>query len=266
MGIEIKSRWSGNVIYTAESAGTVHEAVLAAIKAGADLYGADLYGANLSGADLSGADLLAAIKAGADLYGANLSGANLSGANLYGADLYGADLYGANLSGADLYGADLSGANLSGANLYGADLSGANLSGSNLYGANLYGANLSRANLSGANLSGAKNAERAAAQTVIAAQGELRVWKKLREGVAELRIPAEARRSNASGRKCRAEYAVVVSLPEECEVGHSMHDDSFEYRVGETVRPRQPWCEDRWQECASGIHFYITREEAEAHT
>ena len=220
MGIEIKSRWHGNIIYTAKTAGTVHEAVLAAIKAGANLYGADLSGANLYGADLSGANL-----SGANLYGANLSRANLSRADLSRADLSRADLSGADLSRADL----------------------------------------SRADLSGANLSGAKNAALSLAMTIVPAQGDLVAWKKLREGVAELRIPREARRSNATGRKCRAEYAVVVSLPDGCEVGHSLHDGTFEYRVGETVQPREPWCEDRWQECASGIHFYITREEAEAH-
>ena len=46
--------------------------------------------------------VIEAMKSGADLSRANLSGANLSGADLYGADLSGADLSGADLSGADL--------------------------------------------------------------------------------------------------------------------------------------------------------------------
>ena len=61
---------------------TIKEALLLAVKDGANLTGADLSGADLSGADLSRADLS----------GANLSGANLSGADLSGADLSGADL------------------------------------------------------------------------------------------------------------------------------------------------------------------------------
>ena len=81
--------------------------------------------------------VVAAVKGGADLYGANLRGANLRGANLRGANLYGANLRGANLRGANLYGADLGGANLRGANLYGADLGGANLYGADLGGADL---------------------------------------------------------------------------------------------------------------------------------
>jgi hypothetical protein len=167
----------------------------------------------------------------------------------------GADLYGANLSGANLYGADLSGANL-----YGADLSGANLSGGDLSGADLSGADLSRANLSGV-----KNLPPlAVAQTLIVGDGDLVGWKKCRGGVVvKLLIPAAAKRSNATGRKCRAEYAHVLAV-EGASVGLSLYDGSTVYAVGETVRPNG-WCLDRWRECAHGIHFYLTREEAEAH-
>jgi hypothetical protein len=240
----------------------------------ANLSGANLSGANLYGADLSGANLYGADLSGANLSGANLSGANLSGANLSRADLSGANLSGANLSGADLSGADLYGADLSGANLYGANLSGANLSRANLYGADLSGANLSGANLSGAdlsgaNLSGAKNAELAAAMTMIAPAGDLIVWKKCRHGIlAKLLIPADAKRSNAAGRKCRAEFAQVIALEtvdgSAVDVARSKHDSGFVYRAGDTVRPHK-FDADRWQECAGGIHFFLTREEAAAY-
>jgi len=152
-----------------------------------------------------------------------------------GADLSGANLYGANLSRADLSRADLSGADLSGANLYGADLSGA------------------------------KNAELAIAQTRILPDGDLIGWKKcLREVIVKLRIPAEAKRSHAFGRKCRAEWVQVLEVIGG-EVATSMHDGTTTYRVGETVRP-DSWS-DNWQdECAGGIHSYITRAEAEAHS
>ena len=171
--------------------------------------GLELYGANLSRADLSGA---------------NLSGANLSGANLSGADLSRADLSGANLSGADLYGADLYGANLSRA-----DLSGANLSGANLSGADLSGANLSRADLSGADLSGAKNGELALAMTRILPDGEIIGWKKCAENIlVKLAIPADAKRSHAFGRKCRAESARVLEIIG-AEKAVSLHDPRFIY-------------------------------------
>ena len=97
--IEIKSRFSGKVIFSVE-AESLKIAVELAIKSGANLSRADLYGAYLSRAYLSGANL-----SRADLSRANLSGADLSRAYLSGADLSRADLSGANLSGADLSGA-----------------------------------------------------------------------------------------------------------------------------------------------------------------
>jgi hypothetical protein len=121
------------------------------------------------------------------------------------------------------------------------------------------------ADLSRANLSGVKNLPPlAVAQTLIVGDGDLVGWKKCRGGVVvKLLIPAAAKRSNATGRKCRAEYAHVLAV-EGASVGLSLYDGSTVYAVGETVRPNG-WCLDRWRECAHGIHFYLTREEAEAH-
>jgi len=242
--IEIKNRWTNELIRTVQAE--------------------TLAGANLAGADLASADLYRADLAGANLDRADLAGANLDRADLDRADLAGADLAGANLCRANLASADLASANLAGANLCRANLASANLASADLASANLAGANLAGANLAGADLAGANLDPLVIARLSITPRGELVAYKRLVEGVAELRIPADARRSNATGRKCRAEWAVVVVLPNGCDVGHSLHDNTFEYRVGETVRPHE-WCEDRWQECAGGIHFYLTREEAEAH-
>jgi hypothetical protein len=266
--VEIKSIW-GTLLFEHEApdntlAKTLREANLR----GANLYGADLRGANLRvanlyGADLRGANLRGANLYGADLRGANLYGAYLRGANLRGANLYGADLRGANLYGADLYGADLRGANLYGADLRGANLYGANLRGANLYGADLRGANLRGANLYGANLRGAKNSELAIAMTRILPEGQLIGWKKCRDNViVKLQIPAKAKRSHAFGRKCRAEYAKVLEIIGADEAV-STYDPSFRYKKGDTIRPVQGWDENWTEECAPGIHFFITREEAE---
>jgi len=259
--MEIRSRWDNSCLWTGEIESTGGDArdMRAAVKA-AILSGANLFGANLSRADLSGADL-----SRADLSRANLSRANLFGANLFGVNLPGADLFGANLFGADLSRADLSRANLSRANLFGANLFGANLSG-----ADLSGANLSGANLSGANLFGAKNAELAIARTRILPEGSLIGWKKCEGGkIVKLRIPEGAKRSHAFGRKCRAERAEVLEIigPRggKCDTATASHDPSFVYRVGETVVPKNGFSENWQEECEAGIHFYITRLEAENH-
>ncbi len=169
-------------------------------------------------------------------------------------------LYGANLGGADLRGTDLGGANLRNADLY-----GANLGGADLRGANLRGADLRNADLRGANLRGAKNIPALVeAQTSILPEGELVGWKKCQgDVIVELLIPSDAKRSNATGRKCRASYAVVVAV-HGAEEGRSSFDGNFVYRPGEVVRPVGAFDDNRWDECSSGIHFFITRAEADA--
>ena len=147
-------------------------------------------------------------------------------------------------------------ADLSRADLYGADLSRANL-----YGADLYGANLSGANLYGANLSEIQQAR----LSIVPDSGAFEAWKKCANGVlVRLSIPADARRSNATGRKCRAEFVDVLEVIGANE-GRSQYDNGKTvYRVGERVHC-DDWEGDRWQDCAGGIHFFITRAEAQAY-
>ena len=143
--------------------------------------------------------------------------------------------------------------------LHGAIKSGADLSRANLYGANLYGADLSRADLYGA-----KNAELVIARTRILPEGDLIGWKKCRNGViVKLRIPSEAKRSHAFGRKCRAEFAEVLEIFGS-DLGCSQHDGTTRYEVGKRVTCDK-WSDDWQEECAGGIHFFITRLEAEAY-
>ncbi|QTO46369.1 pentapeptide repeat-containing protein [Burkholderia latens] len=177
--------------------------------------------------------------------------ANLGGANLYGADLRDADLRGANLGGANLYGADLRDA----------DLRDANLGGANLGGADLRDADLRGADLRDANLGDVKNL----VFQIIPEEGAFIGWKKLKGGViAKLEIPADAKRnSTLVGRKNRAEFVRVLELFG-AEEGVSQHDGGTVYRVGEIVRP-DSYNDDIRLECTNGIHFFITRAEAEAY-
>ena len=161
--IEIKSRWTGAVLYSGEHA-NVKKAVEAAVKAGVYLADANLTGANLTGAyladaDLTDADLTGAYLAGADLAGADLARANLTGADLSSVSLGRANLGGAGLSSVNLSRANLTGADLARANLTGADLTDAHLSSVNLTGATLTGATLTGADLSGADLADATLAD-----------------------------------------------------------------------------------------------------------
>ena len=160
------------------------------------------------------------------------------------------------------------------ADLTGADLTGANLTGANLTRADLTGADLTGADLTGADLTGAKNIPNMARlrTQIVPDDGPFRGYKKLADGyVAILDVPESAQRSNATGRKCRVSEAVVRRIyhpdhPEaDVQEGRSRHDAAFIYRVGETVRPTELFDENRWNECGSGIHLFITRAEAEAY-
>ena len=188
---------------------------------------------------------------------------------LLGAYLRYADLRGADLRGADLFRADLRGANLRGANLRGACLCDADLYGACLRGADLRGADLRGADLRGANLS-----ELTVAQTsILPDEGAIIGWKKALalDGapiIVKLLIPSDAKRSNSTGRKCRANKARILdlqdrqgnSLPPDT-TAYSSFDPDFTYKKGETVHV-EDFDTNRWNECAPGIHFFITRIEA----
>ena len=232
---------------------------------GADLCEAELCGANLQGANLQRADLYGANLYEADLCGTNLYEADLCGVDLCGTNLYEADLCGTNLYEANLYGANLCGANLREADLCEVDLRRANLCGANLRGADLYGADLRGANLYGTDLRGANNIPFVPMDCPDT--GPFVAWKKANRHIVKLEIPADARRSSATGRKCRCDKAKVIEIqeldgsPSELTEVASGYDPNFVYRVGE-IAEEPIYDENRWEECAPGIHFFINRQEA----
>lgn len=214
----------------------------------------DGFRANLQGADLRRADLQKADLQGVDLRGANLREANLREANLWGAGLRGANLQGADLREANLHGAKLHGAALHGANLRWADLHGATLWGADLHGADLHGAKLREADLRGVT----------ALYLQCPETGSFTAYKKLNNNaIATLEIPEEAKRSSATTRKCRAEKVRVLKIERNGEeINSEMSAWWGLYEVGkETVADK--WDCDRWNECSHGIHFFVTRAEAE---
>lgn len=88
--------------------------------------------------------------------------------------------------------------------------------------------------------------------------------------LAELFIPAHAKRSSAGNAKCRASEAFVVSIVDLAngEYVDRVHHECFtifgkdtDYVVGETVRANG-WEEDRFIECTRGIHFFMNKETA----
>lgn len=92
------------------------------------------------------------------------------------------------------------------------------------------------------------------------------------EILVKLLIPEDAKRSSATSHKCRCDKAKVLGFytitgDEIKDLGPDDHvvsifDESFEYHVGETVTPVCDFDDNRWEECASGIHFFVDRESA----
>ena len=231
----------------------------------ADLHYVDLRYANLRYANLSNADLHYANLSYADLSYANLSYADLRYANLRYANLSNADLHYANLSYADLSYADLRYADLSNADLRNADLHYVDLRYANLRYADLHYANLSYADLSYADLLNAKNVP--FIPYACPDFGMFIAYKKASGYIVELEIPEDAKRLSATTRKCRCDKAKVLRiLNYDRTVAYvkevrSNYDSCFKYKVGEFVSVDN-FNEDRWNECSTGIHFFINFQEA----
>lgn len=91
---------------------------------------------------------------------------------------------------------------------------------------------------------------------------------------AKLLIPADAKRSSACTNKCRASKAKVLGFYDidgnllKIRTARSVYQydrTQFVYTVGEVAVPRKPFDENRFEECASGIHHFMTFEEATAY-
>ena len=226
----------------------------------ANLYRVDLKNANLREVDLRNADLREADLRNANLYGANLNNADLSSADLNKAVLREADLRESNLSNADLRKADLRKADLSNA-----DLGEANIDGADLKEANLLGTNLKNTDIVCAVISEDTKIDYPIACPETSSF--IGYKKAVSEKIVKLQICKDAKRSSATAKKCRCSKALVLAIEnmdgsdsglQEIE---SHFDPCFIYRVGEIAEVYN-FDNDRWRECASGIHFFMDRQDA----
>lgn len=202
-----------------------------------------------------------------DLRNMNLFHTNLSAANLDYAILENSDL-----SRSDFIRTNLSCANLKNANLSYAILDHTNFSNACLAGANLKGAYLNNTILINTNLDGTEYKGKTKLFPLQCPEKgsfigyKAATIKRGHLGIIELLIPEDAKRSSATSRKCRCSKAKVLSITSidgaiNYTFAHSHFDENFIYRVGETVEAKD-FDENRWVECSTGIHFFITRGEA----
>ncbi len=152
-------------------------------------------------------------------------------------------------------------ANLRNANLWNADLRNADLRSANLGNANLWNADLGNA---------IKSLSDLPQLVVYPTEGVFTAWKSISNGhIAKLTVPARAKRTGClQSRKCRAEYVKVLAIYD--RDGKSVGDKKIEsgrggrffYQKGKTVKP-DSYNDNFREECTNGIHFFITRKEAE---
>ena len=157
-------------------------------------------------------------------------------------------------------------ADLSYADLQSADLRSADLSYANLSYANLRYADLRSADLSYADLSYAKQNELTSFLNIACPEeGSFIAYKKANGKIVKLMVTEDAKRSSATTLKCRASKAQTISIenidgtPYDQNFVSSDYDSSFIYRIGEVVEVTT-FDEDRWNECAPGIHFFLSKE------
>ena len=162
---------------------------------------------------------------------------------------------------------DLSYADLSYFDLSNIDLRNANLRYANLEYADLRHTDLSNARLIGASLQDIKiNIHTTGYGLACPEKGSFVGYKKAGECIVELLIPEDAKRSSATSTKCRCSKARVLDI-EDIKTGEkvkeigSNYDKNFIYKTGEMVTVNN-FDNDRWNECASGIHFFMSRDYA----
>jgi hypothetical protein len=142
-----------------------------------------------------------------------------------------------------------------------ANLHYANSFEANLSYANLSGADLSEADFSGADLSYIITDENTKYFNLrCPVEGSFIGYKKcMYDVIVTLKITEDALRSSA-GDKCRCSKAEVLDI-EGAEEAISWYDSNFIYHKGDIVEVKD-FNQNRWVECTSGIHFFMTKEEA----
>jgi hypothetical protein len=195
----------------------------------------------------------------ADLSDANLHDADLSDADLRCANLVEVNLVDTNLRGADLRCADLRRANLRGADLSDADLRCANLVDVNLVDTNLRGADLRGANLIGADLARAKGNLMEYRTGKVLTDAIIGFKKCKNNVIVKLLIPRGAIVFSINGNKCRTNKAKVLEI-EGADRAISKYK-YMSYYVGDEFTVYNFDCIYN-KECGTGIHFFMTKEEA----
>lgn len=174
---------------------------------------------------------------------------------------------------------DLSFANLANIRLFNIDLSNIKLNyatfvNSHLSKINFNGANLENVNFVDSVLTDVTFDNAVGINDHCPKEGSFIGWKKCKTitnhpYIVKLEIPADAKRSSGTDRKCRCSKAKVLEIQNIdstiADVDHvfspTYKNNKICYKVGETIYP-DSFDEKFWVECSHGIHFFMDRNDA----
>ncbi|WP_330641464.1 pentapeptide repeat-containing protein [Faecalicatena sp.] len=217
----------------------------------------------LSGSAEKRLDLQDIVLRDMDLSGADLKQIDFSRSSFYHVRLDRANLSGSVLNNTWFEGCTLRGADLKKADLTSSALRGADMRDCDIRGANLFCAVLEKANLEGCIL----DEDTRFFRLYCPESGAFIGYKKCCDDrIVELLIPADAKRTSATRNSCRCSKAKVLVIKsfdcsEYFQEAWSIVDENFVYRTGEWVEVPD-FDEDRWNDSTTGIHFWMTREDA----
>lgn len=201
----------------------------------------------------------------------NMSGSSVTYKNFHNCSFEniifdGTDFTGCDLSNALFKNCSFRNANFTNANMQGADLRNDDLTGATLNGANLFACILEGTILNDVEINDQTKWFRMRCPETGAFLG----YKKcFNNRLVQLLIPEDAKRTSATMNSCRCSKAKVLTIKsfdykEEFEEAWSLVDENFVYRKGEWVEVKD-FNENRWVDSTTGIHFWMTREEALAY-
>ena len=181
------------------------------------------------------------------------------------------DLRNASFRALDLRGADFSHCNLSGCDFRDCNISGCDFRFSDLTGCRMEGANLYLSRLQESVLTGIRydSATRYFAMQCPERGAFLGYKLCFNYRLVQLLIPVDAKRSSATDNACRCSKAKVLKITSSdgqrnFSEANAFVDQNFIYRVGQMAYP-SGFDEDRWVDSTTGIHFFMTADEALAY-
>lgn len=201
-------------------------------------------------------------------------------------DFTGADMSGKDYTNTTFENCILDNVNFTNSNLHNIKAEYCSFKGANFTNAMLSSGNFRYADLSGSDLSGANcyyalfeytklddvfyNEETQFYKLRCPEEGGFVAYKKCVDGrIVTLYIPKDALRTSATGITCRASKAKVLMIEsfdgdERFEEAYSLVAEDFLYKVGTTVEVDN-FNVDRWMDSTTGIHFFMSKEEAKGY-